>query len=104
MVAKKMFSCSSLPVEVIGEVHVPGEVRFFKSNNLFVFVKFHDSFRSRKANAIASSEPWTAARKVAACNPSDDSVVQPSEVRDWICRCWSNAAPHFLKLSFNVQT
>lgn len=104
MVAEEMLPRSSLPVEVIGEVDVPGQVRLFKSNHLFVFIKLHEGFLVRKANAISSSEPWIDARKVAACNPSDDRMVQPSEVRTWICRCWSNAVPHFLKPSFNVQT
>ena len=44
MLAKKMFACSSLPVEVIGEVHVTRKVRLFKSNDLFVFIKLHDTF------------------------------------------------------------
>ena len=51
MFAEKMFPCSSLPMEVIGEVHVPCQVRLFKSNHLLVFIKLHGACRVTKANA-----------------------------------------------------
>ena len=51
MLSEKMFSSSSLPVEVIREVHIPGQIGLFKSNHLFVFIKLHGVCRVTKANA-----------------------------------------------------
>src|ERR1041385_204418 len=78
--AKEMLSCSSLPVEVIGEVHVPGKVRLFESDHLPVLVEPHDACRLTNANAIWSSKPWMYARKVAACKLPDVRMVHPSAV------------------------
>src|SRR5438309_1401468 len=78
--AKKILACPSLPVEVIGEVHVPCQVRLLKSNYLFVFIKFHDACRVTKANANSSSKPWMDVRKVAACSSPEHRMVHPSDV------------------------
>src|SRR5579864_299611 len=82
MFPKKQFPRSSLPVEVISEIHIPGQIGFFKSNHLLVFIELHGACRVTKANATFSSKPWIDVRQVAACNSPEERVVQPSAV--WV--------------------
>jgi hypothetical protein len=41
MVPQKHLTATSLPADVIAEVNIACEARFFEANDVFVFVRFH---------------------------------------------------------------